>query len=469
MSDGPEWAGDGDSRLEQTVHARTGGAPPPTCARPAGSRPGATAPVSARAAASEPGAASARRRTAGWLLLGLGLLAIGVATGIPVSKPGLPEVGALQLWPSPPDFLRNVALFAPLGCALGLLGRRRAAVLAVCAGLSVVVETAQWSIPGRESSPWDVVANVAGGWAGLALLRHHRWLVWPPDARAARHLHRLVTAAAAIALAGGSLLLRTSLPPEPWFGHVPPDLPNLEPYGGAVLRATVSGQRLRNGQLSGTGALRSALDGDHRVVVEAVAGPPPRDLAGLALVTDDRNRGVLMVGLEGRTLLYSVRTWSHRLGMEGGRRLVAGALDGVGAGAPLLVEVRRQGRDLCVAVGDTNRCGLGFRLGEGWTHLLGEMPVPLGLRRYVDWLWLAVLLGAVGYSGRGRARDPWPYVAMAAALVVALMWGPARVPSLPEWLAAGAGLALGRLAAAWLHRLHGWLGSHPPSGEPSRT
>jgi glycopeptide antibiotics resistance protein len=74
------------------------------------------------------------------------------------------------------DVLLNVALLAPLGFALGMRMRTRGRgasvteALAVGAGLSMTLELAQLLVPGRCSSPIDLVANALG--CGLGALLH---------------------------------------------------------------------------------------------------------------------------------------------------------------------------------------------------------------------------------------------------------------------------------------------------------
>ena len=82
------------------------------------------------------------------------------------------------------DPLRNVALFIPLGFALGLLPRIRttALVIGLAFALPLVIETGQLWLPGfgRGCQSGDVFDNALGlavGLGGAALLRlgHGRW------------------------------------------------------------------------------------------------------------------------------------------------------------------------------------------------------------------------------------------------------------------------------------------------------
>ena len=69
------------------------------------------------------------------------------------------------------EFLANVGLFVPVGVFVLLLFGSRLWWVAVAGSvaLTVAIETAQRSIPGRVSDPRDVVANSAGAVIGVAL------------------------------------------------------------------------------------------------------------------------------------------------------------------------------------------------------------------------------------------------------------------------------------------------------------
>jgi len=65
------------------------------------------------------------------------------------------------------DLVANVALFLPLGFALGLDARWKPAVVGF--GLSVAIEVIQQFVPGRNPSLLDVVTNTLGAWLGVEL------------------------------------------------------------------------------------------------------------------------------------------------------------------------------------------------------------------------------------------------------------------------------------------------------------
>jgi hypothetical protein len=78
------------------------------------------------------------------------------------------------------DALRNIAMYLPLGCLLGLLARHRnrrsfAALVLTVAGVSLAFETAQLLVPNRFPSIDDLICNTLGGalgvWLGFELRR----------------------------------------------------------------------------------------------------------------------------------------------------------------------------------------------------------------------------------------------------------------------------------------------------------
>lgn len=83
------------------------------------------------------------------------------------------------------ELIQNLLLFIPLGAALVMAGVRPLWAIAIGAALSVSVEFAQLSIPGRDSSLGDIVANTLSTAIGAALVQtRDRWLFVPePRAR----------------------------------------------------------------------------------------------------------------------------------------------------------------------------------------------------------------------------------------------------------------------------------------------
>jgi VanZ family protein len=74
----------------------------------------------------------------------------------------------------PQDAIRNVLMYLPLGCLLGLVIRRRTCRafiggLLVVLAVSVAFEIAQLFVPSRFASIDDTIWNTIGGGLGLGL------------------------------------------------------------------------------------------------------------------------------------------------------------------------------------------------------------------------------------------------------------------------------------------------------------
>ena len=107
------------------------------------------------------------------ILLGLAAGLVLLATLTP--RPGWVPRGTTTLIPSGTrglrDILANVCLFVPFGVAMAARGYGYIRVAAGTMALSALVELCQLGVPGRFPTVSDVVANSAGGVAGLILGR----------------------------------------------------------------------------------------------------------------------------------------------------------------------------------------------------------------------------------------------------------------------------------------------------------
>ena len=115
------------------------------------------------------------------------------------------------------DALANLALFLPLGAALGGLGVPRRRTVLFAAGLSLAVELAQFAIPGRDPSLSDVIFNIVGASLGRVVARSGPPLVRAPTGLASR-LSLLAAMAAGAIFILTDLLLRPSLPEARYLG-----------------------------------------------------------------------------------------------------------------------------------------------------------------------------------------------------------------------------------------------------------
>jgi glycopeptide antibiotics resistance protein len=108
---------------------------------------------------------------------GLALLGLGLLVGMTMFSP--PETlqrlhGPLAAWlpARAVEIVLNVALFVPLGAAVGLVARAR--WLWAVVALSVAVELLQLGLPDRQTELIDVVSNSTGAALGFAIARRLR-------------------------------------------------------------------------------------------------------------------------------------------------------------------------------------------------------------------------------------------------------------------------------------------------------
>jgi VanZ family protein len=349
------------------------------------------------------------------------------------------------------DTVRNVVLFVPLGVCLAGLGLRAGRSALLGAALSLAVEIAQNLIPGRDASPRDLLANTAGTLLGfLLVIRARDWLA--PGARLQRRLVVAAGLVAAALFAAAGPLFAPSPTDEPWYGHWTPDLGHLEHYAGSVESASLAGLSIVHGELADTAAMRDHFRSDLGLHVLARAGPPPRDVAPILLVTDELRREILLLGPDGGDLTLRYRSRSDALGLEPARLRLPGVLAGLAPGLPLDISVTRRDGDLCVAWNTTERCGLGFTAGDLWQLLGPDYAVLAPWRRLLAGVWVAALWLPLGLWGR---RDAVSVVALALAAASLVLAGlhPALLPTPSSQLLAAAlgfaaGAALQRFAAA---------------------
>ena len=201
------------------------------------------------------GGGTQRRRAEA--LLAAALLAIAALTLGPEPAPAEFAGPRIVVFGSLSDSLRNVALYLPLGVALALRGAGARLTWLCGFGLAAAIEIAQLAIPGRTSSPADVIANALGAGLGHALVRTApRWLA---PARATARRLELVAASAWIAtLVLTGVLTAPALSTASWYAHWNPDLGTLVPYAGRVLEATLAGQALAHGEIADAAAARAS-------------------------------------------------------------------------------------------------------------------------------------------------------------------------------------------------------------------
>src|SRR5258707_8055194 len=365
------------------------------------------------------------RRSAG-LLIAAGAGAILVATLFPAGSELAPGwttaiVGGDDALAG---VIQNVLLFVPLGVGLALGGMRGLRLVAVGTLLSLSVECAQQWIPGRDPSVGDVCFNTLGTALGGLLGRTAPLWFAPAPRRAAWLLLGAAIVVGLICFATG-WLLQPAIPAPPYVVTPRPDLANRGLYPGSVLAAT-PGSPL---------PLR----------VVAVAGATPGRLSPLVVVTDEREREVVLLSADHTDLSLWVRTRGTDWRLDRPDLRARGGLAAVTPGDTFTVAAWREGGAFCLALDSRQWCDRAYTLADG-----GNPIFDLGRARpwSLDLLaagWLGGLLVPVGLW----ARRHW---GSAAALLVGCgslfaapaLTGLAPTP-LPALLGALAGLGLGLL------------------------
>lgn len=392
-----------------------------------------------------------RERLIDLALLGFGLALAGltlVPAGDPVGLlPGVVDLGA----PQAADVLRNLVLFAPFGFCLRLrrVGTTRAGL--VSGAVSIAIELLQLVVAGRHSSPWDVLANAAGGWLGAMCVTSARhWL--RPDRETPR---RLVIGAGATCLLGlglSGLLLTPSVPDQPLFAHWSPTLAHLEPYDGRLVGIRLDRLALPHGPIRQRGAVRAALAGDFELELEAIAGAPPDGQSSLFLITDLHRRELLLIGPDGQDLVVRYRDRASALGLEPRVLRLDAALADVEAGERIDLRIERGRRELCIELRGVRFCGLGVGPGRGWSFIAPPWALPRWAREALDLAWIACLFAPLGYAWR---RGPlWGSLALAGLLLLFALprWLPLPATSVGDLASAAAGLTLGLALRLGLRR-----------------
>jgi hypothetical protein len=335
------------------------------------------------------------------------------------------------------DAIANVLLFAPLAAGLywsGLPGRR---VVATGLALSLAIEFLQLRlVPGRDATLSDIVANTLGSCLGVACA----W--WLPVRRRSGS-KTLVTAAALLALiAGAGVALRPSFPNALYYGQWTDNLGRFEQYRGRVLSAEIGGTPLPPDRLADSRTVHSRLERGAKIRIRAVAGPPTRRFAPLFSISP----GLLLVGPDGDDLVLRVRTRAIDWRLEQPDLRWRGAMSGVAAGDTLLVELSRAERGYCMRLGERERCGLAYTVGQAWGILEYHPLLPVAAQTILSCVFMAILGLPVGLVfRRGWSGNAAVAVAVAGVAVLPTLAGLAPTPPV-ELAALLAGGVAGALA-----------------------
>jgi hypothetical protein len=416
-------------------------------------------------------------RAVGWTTVGVALAAIFLATLTPA--PG--ELVGSRLCVvcgsmGGVDVILNVLLFVPLGIGMAMAGTSAKRAVVAALGISLLVETAQLFIPGRDSSLGDLITNTIGGALGYALFRNAAlWLA--PSPRRATSLTLSWCAVWLAIQSVSSFALAPKFPDSPYFGQIAPRLGNYELFRGRVLEAQIDQTPVADTRFRPADSVAYRLRAGAAISATVVPLDPTIDVAPIIRVADADQDEIALLGQWGTSLAFRVATGADILRLRSpvfGLRLVfpdrqqRSAVIGAGTvglrGEYRRGEVRLTARNASGTISSL----MGVTSSMGWTLLLPFRWSMDGrpTQRVISWLWVALLLMPLGFwcgSAYGNSRlqhirgaTKLALVAALATICIGLIWEPhafglAATP-MGDWLAAFAGVSCGAAFSSALAR-----------------
>ena len=280
------------------------------------------------------------------------------------------------------ELIANLILFIPLGVALTLAGVKPMRVITAGAVLSFTVEFLQQWIPGRDPSLGDIVANTNSTAFGVLLVvAAPIWLFAPPRRSAWQALGTAIVAL--LVWYGTAAMVRQSFPPLPYSVVLTPHFQHADQYNGKVV---------------------DVRPGNARLDITAIAGPaPPGSSSPLIAFIGQHDERVLVLAVDHTDLSLRYFMPAVRATLEQPDLRLRGALRGVAPGDTFTAATWHDSTDICLRVNTTQRCGLGYTIGDGWKLIYypaSWAPWQLAL---INTLWLAGCVTGVGFwSARGK-------------------------------------------------------------------
>jgi len=381
-----------------------------------------------------------------WSAVGLSLAFVLVATLVPAGGQVHGFAGCVFCNPRAlADGLVNVALFAPLGLSLRLVGRGFLSATTLGGATSLLIELAQLRVPGRDPTLSDIIANTTGAAFGALLLTVVPWLA-RPDRRTSERLALVAAGMACVVWGLTGYLLAPSMPNSPYWGQWTPVLEGLVPYKGRVLSASVGEIPVPPGAIEASAALRARLMAGAPVGLHVIVGPPPSGSSAIFSIADGDSKRVLLVGAVGHDLLFRYRTRAGDWHLDQPILRDAHAFASTGKGTTTEVSIRKESDGYCLAVGERETCGFGYGAGDGWSLLVSSVGTTQPTRRVFQALWMALIVSPVGFWARPGRR----FALTTGILVGGLLVVPELTvlhPAKPnEWVGAGLGVAVAAAA-----------------------
>ncbi len=406
---------------------------------------------------------------------GLYLLLVGLLTLTPASGQIAPTGFCLLCGERGlADAMLNLVLFLPLGFAFREWTGAVSRAIGWCLLLSLSIEVLQLALPGRDSSPSDLLFNGLGGAIG-ARFAGGRAVAWLGRRVAAPGTAILLGAGVALVHLGGAWLLGADLPGGRYFAFWIPELDHLAPTDAQMSAAWLGDAAVPHGWVEDADGVRARLAAGAPLRLSARPGASVDGVAGLFALYNDQQQEVLLVGRDRDDLVLRRYRRSRGLLLDApdvrlGRFFSTMSPDHTlnltvsGGGVP--GEARcidwsvtaPEGREASPGSPTGHRaCGVGVTLGRGWGMMLyAPVARAIGANRlgWVDAGWIVLLSVPVGLAWGGAAGVAGAALALAP---LALAPGAGKLLPTPWWLylSGFAGLLVGVGARLVARRLTG--------------
>jgi len=346
------------------------------------------------------------------------------------------------------DAILNVALFIPLGAALGLSGWSGFLPYVFAPLLSGTVEVTQLFVPGRDTSIGDVLFNTLGAAVGLWVVGRASVFVRPCPKLAGK-LALAASLVVSVVWVATGYLLAPALPRGTYSAQWTPLVEGLEPYHGRVVGAWLGPLQIGPARRLESRDFRLFFLDGAALNVTALAGPLSESTAPILRLRDDRERQVVLLAAEREDLAFYYANRADVVRLDHPDLRLLGAFGGIAEGDSLWASVRRSRNAFCMALGDLVSCSIGYTLGIGWGLLLYMEWAPVWVRAALNVLWMTVLVVPMGFWLRANTAS----LTAVGALFTAALLVPRATGLLPTPVLEFVGLLLGLGAGYGLHRL----------------
>jgi len=350
------------------------------------------------------------------------------------------------------DIIANVALFAPVGIGLWLIGFAPVAAAVTALAVTAGVEALQLqAIAGRDADLRDILTNSVGAGMGYALAPYLGTL-WRPPRRTAGILAGGVAASWIASRFLTGMLLAPSPPAGPWFAQVAPGGVYPSTLQGVVRLPTVNARPIGIGWIGRIEDVTTLWEhGGIVVVAEVTLRSLPARLASAVSVFSESREEAFVLGVDGGDVVFRIRNRAADFRLRSPSVRLHG---GIAAGDTAVITGRLHNRRLAVMVGGTTAREVEVPLsaGLGWA-LLSPLDVRLdqSSARWSALLVAAALMLTAWYLAQAVRPSAsaliGAFIGAAGLVMPEIITVAAPTPAF-EWLGAVLGLALGFGCAA---------------------